>query len=79
VLDLGAKNGGRDRDRTCDPYHVKVRHLKRALAESDEDSRAAANEAIREIVEKVVISSTRTVQARGDRDLRPTRRPAQDF
>ncbi len=36
-------------------YRDKVRNLKRALAESDEDSRAAANEAIREIVEKVVI------------------------
>lgn len=36
-------------------YGDKVRNLKRALAESDEDSRAAANEAIREIVEKVVI------------------------
>jgi site-specific DNA recombinase len=29
--------------------------LKKALAASDEDSRAAANEAIREIVEKVVV------------------------
>jgi len=36
-------------------YRDKVRDLKRALAESDEDSRAAAHEAIREIVEKVVI------------------------
>jgi len=36
-------------------YGDKVRNLKKALAESDEDSRAAANEAIREIVEKVVI------------------------
>jgi site-specific DNA recombinase len=32
-----------------------VRDLKSALASSDEDSRAAAHEAIREIVEKVVI------------------------
>ena len=23
-IDLIGKNGGRDRDRTCDPYHVKV-------------------------------------------------------
>jgi hypothetical protein len=36
-------------------YRDKVRSLKRSLAESDEDSRLAANEAIREIVEKVVI------------------------
>jgi site-specific DNA recombinase len=36
-------------------YRDKVRNLKIALAESDQDSRAAANEAIREIVEKVVI------------------------
>lgn len=38
-------------------YRDKVRNLKRALAESDEDSRKEANEAIREIVEKVVIHS----------------------
>jgi hypothetical protein len=36
-------------------YRDKVRDLKKALAETDEDSRAAAHEAIREIVEKVVI------------------------
>ncbi|SCB55100.1 Recombinase zinc beta ribbon domain-containing protein [Bradyrhizobium shewense] len=36
-------------------YRDQMRNLKKALAESDEDSRAAANEAIREIVEKVVI------------------------
>lgn len=36
-------------------YREKVRDLKNALAGSDEDSRAAAHEAIREIVEKVVI------------------------
>jgi site-specific DNA recombinase len=36
-------------------YRDKVRDLKRALAGSDEDSRAEAHEAIREIVEKVVI------------------------
>jgi DNA invertase Pin-like site-specific DNA recombinase len=36
-------------------YRDKVRNLKKALAESDEDSRAAAHEAIREIVEKVVV------------------------
>jgi site-specific DNA recombinase len=36
-------------------YREKVRDLKKALAASDEDSRAAAHEAIREIVEKVVI------------------------
>lgn len=36
-------------------YRDKVRNLKRALAESDEDSRLAAHEAIREIVEKVVV------------------------
>jgi hypothetical protein len=23
-VDLFSENGGRDRDRTCDPYHVKV-------------------------------------------------------
>ena len=37
-------------------YRDKVRNLKRALA-SDEDSRVATHEAIREIVEKVVIHS----------------------
>jgi len=36
-------------------YRDKVRSLKKTLAEADEDSRLAANEAIREIVEKVVI------------------------
>ncbi|WP_024342654.1 hypothetical protein [Bradyrhizobium japonicum] len=36
-------------------YRNKIRNLKQALAESDEDSRVAAHEAIREIVEKVVI------------------------
>lgn len=36
-------------------YRDKVRDLKKALAEADEDSRAAANEAVREIVEKVVV------------------------
>lgn len=35
-------------------YRDKVRSLKKTLAEADEDSRLA-NEAIREIVEKVVI------------------------
>jgi site-specific DNA recombinase len=39
----------------ADAYRAKVRDLKKALAESDEDSRTAAHEAIREIVEKVVI------------------------
>ncbi|WP_321176614.1 hypothetical protein [Bradyrhizobium sp. USDA 3256] len=36
-------------------YRDKIRDLKQALAESDEDSRLAAHEAIREIVEKVVV------------------------
>ncbi|GAA0034017.1 MULTISPECIES: hypothetical protein [Bradyrhizobium] len=36
-------------------YRSKVRNLKKALADSGEDSRAAANEAIREIVENVVV------------------------
>jgi site-specific DNA recombinase len=36
-------------------YRDKVRDLKSALACSDADSRLAAHEAIREIVEKVVI------------------------
>lgn len=36
-------------------YRDKVRNLKKTLADSDEDSRLAAHEAIREIVEKVVI------------------------
>ncbi|MDH2351178.1 hypothetical protein QCM80_10910 [Bradyrhizobium sp. SSUT112] len=36
-------------------YRDKVRNLKKALADSEEDSRLAAHEAIREIVEKVVI------------------------
>jgi site-specific DNA recombinase len=36
-------------------FRDKVRDLKKALAESDGDNRAAAHEAIREIVEKVVI------------------------
>jgi site-specific DNA recombinase len=36
-------------------YRYKVRNLKRALAEADQDNRAAANEYIRQIVEKVVI------------------------
>lgn len=38
-----------------DAYRDKVRDLKKTLADSDEDSRAAAHEAIREIVEKVVV------------------------
>jgi hypothetical protein len=25
---MQAKYGGRDRDRTCDPYHVKIAYLK---------------------------------------------------
>jgi site-specific DNA recombinase len=36
-------------------FREKVRDLKKALAESDGDNRAAAHDAIREIVEKVVI------------------------
>ncbi|MGY3484438.1 hypothetical protein ACVW1C_002321 [Bradyrhizobium sp. USDA 4011] len=36
-------------------YRDKIQNLKKALSESDEDSRLAANEAIREIVEKVVV------------------------
>ncbi|WP_338828344.1 recombinase family protein [Bradyrhizobium sp. 27S5] len=36
-------------------YRDKVRDLKKALADADDDSRAAAHEAIREIVEKVVV------------------------
>ncbi len=36
-------------------YRDQIRNLKKALAESDEDSRLAAHEAIREIVEKVVL------------------------
>jgi site-specific DNA recombinase len=38
-----------------DAYRDKVRDLKKALAEADEDNRAAANDCIRQIVEKVVI------------------------
>nr|WP_246741516.1 recombinase family protein [Bradyrhizobium aeschynomenes] len=40
---------------SANAYRSKVRNLKKALADSDEDSRLAANEAIREIVEKVVV------------------------
>jgi site-specific DNA recombinase len=36
-------------------YRDKVKNLKKALADPDEDSRLAAHKAIREIVEKVVI------------------------
>jgi predicted Ser/Thr protein kinase len=36
-------------------YRDKVRSLKKTLAEAEDDSRLAANEAIREIVEKVMI------------------------
>jgi hypothetical protein len=36
-------------------YRDQIRNLKKALADSDEDSRLAAHEAIREIVEKVVL------------------------
>lgn len=36
-------------------YPDKIRNLKQALANSDEDSRLAAHEAIREILEKVVV------------------------
>jgi hypothetical protein len=60
-------------------YREKVRNLKRALAESDEDSRVAAHEAIREIVEEGRHSSTWALQARENRDLWPTGLPAQDF
>jgi hypothetical protein len=36
-------------------YRDQIRNLKKALANSDEDIRAAADDAIREIVEKVII------------------------
>ncbi|MGY3355096.1 hypothetical protein ACVWZK_001759 [Bradyrhizobium sp. GM0.4] len=39
----------------ADAYREKVRDLKQTLAASDEDSRLAAHEALREIVEKIVI------------------------
>jgi site-specific DNA recombinase len=48
-----------------------VHDLKKALAEADEDSHAAAYEAIREIVEKVVIHPRGRYKSVENRDLRP--------
>ena len=52
-------------------YRHLIRNLKKALAGSDEDSRLAAHEAVREIVEKVVLHPQRRYKL--------ARRPAQDF
>jgi site-specific DNA recombinase len=60
-------------------YRDKIRNLKQALAESDQDSRVAAHEAIREIVEKVVVYPRGRYKPVQIDIYGLTRRPAQDF